>query len=185
MQYLDLGTHWAVLAGFDLPDKGSVTLQAGPPEQLIPASPIRLEILCPAQLAFSPRMAGFGLTYFTCASPMVLRVVNRTKQPVKVWPVVRLNGTNLQISSPEPLPMTVAPMSSPLLRVSLTLGQVALGPHMLQAYLLDDPLRRLTTQMVVLLVEPERAPRATSQPVASQPAASQPAATHPVQAASN
>lgn len=173
IQYLDLGTSWAVLAGFELPDKGSVTLQAGPPEQLVPAPPVFLELVCSPQLSFTARQAGFGLTYYTCPSPVVLRIANRTKHAAKVWPIVRLNGTNLQVSSPEPLPMTVKAMSTSLLRVGLTQGQLALGPHMLQTYLLDDPLRRLTTQRVVLLPEASQAPGPppTTQP-ASQPAAS-------------
>lgn len=185
VQYLDLGTSWAVLAGFDLPDKGSVTLQAGPADRLVPAPPVWLEIICPAQLSFTPRQAGFGLTYFTCQTPVVLQVANRSKEAVKVWPIVRLSGTNLQVSSPEPLPMTVGPMSTQLLRVGLTLGQAALGPHLLQAYLLDDPLRRLTTQMVVLLPadqSPTSRPAgaiAASQPASTQPAASQPATAMP------
>lgn len=177
IQCLDLGTQWAVLAGFDLPDKGSITLQAGPPEQLTPAPAARLELLSPPQALFTRRQAGFGLTYYTCPSPVALRVTNKSDRPVRVWPIVRLNGTNLEISSPEPLPMTLAPRSSQLLRVSLTLGQMALGPHLLQACLLDDPLRRLTVQTMVLLLETQRAPRPLSPGgTMSQPAASQAAA---------
>jgi len=86
--------------------------------------------------------------------------------------VVRLNGSNLQLSSPDSLPLTLAPHATQLLRVNATLGQLAPGPHMLQAYLLDDPLQRLTTQFVVVLQEPALP---TSQPTpATQPAATQP-----------
>ncbi len=182
IRYLDGGTYWLVQAGFDLPDKGSVTLQAGPAEQLLHAPPVRLELISPAQLAFTPREAGFGLTYYTCPSAVVLRVANRSDRPTQVWPIVRLNGTNLEIASEQQLPMTLEPRSSQLLRVNLTLGQVALGAHLLQAYLLEDPLRHLTTQLVVLLVGPESVEygrgqpplTATSRPASSQPATSQP-----------
>lgn len=180
LRYLDLGQSWAVLAGFDLPDKGSVTIQTGPANQLVPAPSVRMEIIAPSQLSFTSRYASFGLTYFTCSTPVTLRLTNRTNQPATAWPIVRLNGTNLQVAAPEPLPVTVAPQSTQLLKVGLSLGQVALGPHMLQAYLLDDPLRRLTTEMAVLLIEPEASPRPTPQSATtSQPVSSQPTTTAP------
>ena len=73
------------------------------------------------------------------------------------------------------MPVALPPMASQLLRVNLTLGQLNPGPHMLQAYLLDDPLRRLTTQQVVLLLtgEPGQGPAPATQPAdasATQPA---------------
>lgn len=174
---LDAGSYWACQVGFDLPDKGAVMLQAGSPDRLADRPPVRLELDTPDQLSFAPRSAAFGLTYFTCANPAILKVTNTSAQPVRVWPIVRLNGTNLTLSGSgqQPLPMMLLPMTSQVLRVNLTLGQIAPGPHMLQAYLLDDPLRRLTTRQVVLLLtgEPAQGPSPVTQP--TDAAASQPA----------
>lgn len=185
LRTLDGGTHWACQVGFDLPDKGAVTLQVGRPERLCGKPPIRLDLSSPDRLSFVPRTAAFGLTYFTCASPVILKLTNNSSQPVQAWPIVRLNGSNLAVSGsgPQPLPLTLSPMSSHLLRVNLTLGQLAAGPHALQAYLLDDPLRRLTTQQVILLLATEgvQGPPSATRPAeadATQPSASsQPAST--------
>ncbi len=176
---LDGGSWWTCQVGFDLPDKGAVTIQAGSPGRLVPAWPVRLEFSCPEQLAFAPRNAPYDLTYFAGTTPVILKVVNGSSQTVQAWPIVRLNGTNLSLSGsgPQPLPLRLAPNSSQVLRVNLALGQLALGPHTIQAYLLDDPLRRLVTQPVVLLLAPERqhGPSSATQPAGSattQPAGS-------------
>ncbi len=158
LRCLDGGSWWACQVGFDLPDKGAVTVQAGSPDRLTPTLPVRLEFSCPEQLAFAPRTASYDLTYYACPGPVILKVVNGSNQAQQAWPIVRLNGANLSLSGsgPQPLPLTLMPMSSQVLRVNLTLGQLALGPHSLQAYLLEDPLRRLSTQPVVLLLAQER-----------------------------
>jgi hypothetical protein len=181
LRCLDTGASWACEIGFDLPDKGAVTFQAGPADQLVPSLPVRLEFNCPDQLAFVQRSAAYDLTWFTCGAPAILKVVNTSPKPVQVWPIVRLNGTNLSLtgSGPQPLPLSLMPMSSQMLRINLTLGYLAPGPHSLQAYLLDDPLRRLTIQPVVLLLAPDTAhgPSQATQPAASpQAPAGQPSA---------
>lgn len=179
LRCLDLGTFWACQINFDLPDKGAITLQAGSPDQLTPKLPARLELNSADQLAFTPKMAGYGLTYFSCVTSTILKISNTSNQPLRVWPIVRLNGTTLPLSGagPQPLPLTLLPMASQMLRVNLTLGQIAPGPHTLQAYLLDDPLRRLTTQQVVLLLADEsfQGPAQATRPAESQPASSRPA----------
>lgn len=175
LRCLDAGTSWACEVGFDLPDKGAVTVQAGPADQIAPPLPVRLEFSCPDHLAFTPRSTAYDLTWFTCPSPAILSVINESSQPVTVWPIVRLNGTNLSLSGagPEPLPLTVPARSSQMLRINLTLGYLALGPHTLQAFLLDDPLRRLTTQPVMLLLSADQmqTPTPASRPAATQPTA--------------
>jgi hypothetical protein len=157
LRTLDGGSFWACQVGFDLPDKGAVTLQVGSPDRLFGKPPVRLDLSVAERLGFVPRSAALGLTYFTCANPVILKLTNISTQPARAWPIVRLNGTNLALSGsgPQSLPLTLMPMDSQLLRVNLTLGQLAQGPHMLQAYLLDDPLRRLTTQQVILLLSTE------------------------------
>jgi predicted MPP superfamily phosphohydrolase len=183
LQCLDAGRYWACLVAFDLPDKGAVMLQAGTAERLAARSPVRLEFNAAGQLGFVPRDAGNGLACFTCANPATLKLTNTSAQAVQSWPIVRLNGASLALSGPGPqsLPIALAPMSTEVLRINLTLGQMAPGPHMLQAYLLEDPLRRLTTQQVILLLsgEPLQGPQFASGPGASD--ASTPAtATQPI-----
>jgi hypothetical protein len=176
---LDVGASWACEVGFNLPDKGAVTVQAGPANQIVPPLPVRLEFSCPDHLAFAARGTADDLTWFTCGTPAILKVVNTSAEAITVWPIVRLNGTTLSLSGsgPQALPLSLAPMSSQMLRINLTLGHLALGPHALQAYLLDDPLRRLTTQPIVLLLAKEgmQGPVPASQPADFQPVASQPA----------
>ncbi len=183
---LDAGPYWACQVGFDLPDKGGVTLQAGSLERLVAAPPVRMDINCSDQLTFKPQDAPFGLTYYTCTDPATLRLTNTGQQPVRAWPIVRLNGSSLRLTGmgSGALPLTLAPGEDRLLRISLTLGQVSPGPHMLQAWLLDDPLRRLRTQQVILLLD--SAPR--SGPATAQPAespTSQPADRLPGPASQN
>jgi len=179
LQCLDVGKYWACLVGFDLPDKGAVSICADWQGDLPPPVPVRLELRSPVHLTFTERQAPFGLTYYTSDAAVALRLTNASDKPRNTWPVVRLNGSTLQFGSASRLPIALPPRATVTLRVVPTLGKLSPGLHMLQVYLLEDPLRRLVTNPVIIspiagepppATQPSRpGPRPASQPVGPTP----------------
>jgi len=153
LQCLDAGTYWACLVDFDLPDKSSVTLCADARGQVPPPRPVAIEIRTPQRLGFRQLTSPFGLTYYVCEAPIALRLTNNSDGPVTTWPIVRLNGSILPIEPLRHLPLTIPPHTTTTFMVKATLGRFSPGPHLLQVYLLEDPLKRLTTVSVYLQLQ--------------------------------
>lgn len=153
VQTFDAGDHWACRISVDLPDKGGARVRITTDGDLPPETPVSFALEGDRDLTFRPQVTATGLAYF--ASPQTLNLVmtNTGSQPVVCWPIIRLNGSQLSVdrSETEEWPVKLDAGASATLKVNLTLGRVSPGPHLLQVFFLDDPLKRLTTYPVTLI----------------------------------
>ncbi|MFH1418638.1 MAG: metallophosphoesterase [Planctomycetota bacterium] len=146
LQVLDAGDHWACNVAIDLPDKGAVRVMASAdPSDIPPVMPIEVALEGATRWAFSPKSTNFGLSYYTCDSPVSLKLTNTSQTPQSCYPVVCVNGTQLHANRSvcPRLPIALEPGKSMELPIDLTLRRVSEGPHELQVYFLEDPLSRL------------------------------------------
>jgi hypothetical protein len=137
----------------DLPDKGAVRAMAVTKGTVPEPVPVSVSLLGPQKLTFQERKARFGVVYYASDDPLSMELTNRSSKPVAVWPVVRVNGTQIEVDlqrTGRRWPVVVPAQQAIVLPLKLTLGQMSEGPHLLQVYFLDDPLARLATFPVTL-----------------------------------
>ena len=160
IRVLDAGTYWACETAVDLPDKGAVRVVASAsPTDLPGPEPIAVELDGATDWAFAARTTDFGLNYFTSNTPVTLKLTNNSKTVQTCWPVIRVNGGQLQPDRADcpRLPMTIEPGKTVTMPLVLNLRRVSPGPHALQVYFLEDPLSRLHTFDVQLSHEAQAA----------------------------
>lgn len=164
---LDAGTHWACEVAVDLPDKGAVRVVASARPSDVPnPEPITVELDGATDWAFASRTTDFGLDYFSSSTPVTLKLINQSSVPQTCWPVIRVNGGQLQpdrAACPR-LPLTIEPGKTITVPLVLNLRRVSPGPHALQVYFLEDPLNRLHTFDVQLSYEAQAAGDADAAP---------------------
>jgi hypothetical protein len=167
VQVLDAGTYWACDVAVDLPDKGAVRVTAAANPADIPAAePILVEIEGSTDWSFASRTTDFGLSYFSCNTPVAVKLTNNSDAARTCWPVIRVNGAQLQAdreACPR-LPLTIEPHKSVTVPLVLNLRRVSPGPHAMQVYFLEDPLSRLHTFDVRLGHEAQAAGEADQTP---------------------
>jgi hypothetical protein len=153
VRVLDGGDHLVAELAVDLPDKGAVRVMAVTKGTVPSPVPVSVSLLGPQELTFQERQARFGVVYYTSDDSLSIELTNRSSEPVTLWPVVRLNGTQIEVDSQKVgrrWPVVVPAQQAIVLPLKLTLGQLSEGPHLLQVYFLDDPLARLATFPVTL-----------------------------------
>jgi len=154
LQCLDAGDFWLCRVGVDLPDKGGVRVRAATEGQLAAAPPVRLSLEGERNLRFTQQATPAGLVYFACTSPLALSLTNTGQESLVCRPIARLNGNQLSfdLTGDAKWPVELPPGQTATLNLRLTLGRVSAGPHLLQVFFLDDPLKRLTTFPVELAI---------------------------------
>ncbi len=153
VRVLDGGDHLVAELAVDLPDKGAVRAMAATSGAVPDPIPVSVSLLGPQELTFQERQARFSVVYYTSDDSLSIELTNGSSKPVTVWPVVRLNGTQIEVDSQKiggRWPVVVPAQQAIVLPLKLTLGQVSEGAHLLQVYFLDDPLARLATFPVTL-----------------------------------
>jgi hypothetical protein len=153
IRVLDGGDHLVGEVALDLPDKGAVRVMAVTTGAVPDPIPVSVSLLGPQELTFQQRQARFGVVYYTSEDSLSVELTNRSSAPVTAWPVVRLNGTQIDIDAQKVggrWPVVVPAQQAIVLPLKLTLGQMSEGAHWVQVYFLDDPLARLATFPVTL-----------------------------------
>jgi len=153
VRVLDGGDHLVAELAVDLPDKGAVRVMAATKGMVPSPVPVSVSLLGSRELTFQERQARFGVVYYASDDSLSIELTNRSSKPVTAWPVVRLNGTQIEVDAQKVggcWPVVVPAQQAIVLPLKLTLGQMSEGPHLLQVYLLDDPLPRLATFPVTL-----------------------------------
>ncbi len=148
VQVLDATDHWLCEIAIDLPDKSAVRVVALTAGEVPKAVPLSVSLLGPTELTFERKQTRFGLVYYASNDSLAVELTNQTDQPVECWPVVRLNGTQVEVDRQAiggRWPVAVPAKQTIALPLKLTLGQMSKGQHLLQVYFLDDPLARLST----------------------------------------
>ncbi len=148
IRVLDAGSYWACEAAVNLPDKGAVRVMAASSQQeLPPAPPIAITLQGPEEWAFAPAQTDFGLSYFQSAAKPVLKLTNQSDSRQNVWPVISVNGQQIHPDrSVHPrMPISIEGGKTVELPLILQIRRLSPGPHLVQVYLLEDPLCRLTT----------------------------------------
>lgn len=160
LQVLDGGSYWACEVEVDLPDKGAVRVMAASnPKEIPPAPKLEITLDGPRDWAFTPAQTDFGLSYFQSTTKPVLKLTNPTDHRQTVWPVISVNGQQLFADSgvhPR-LPLSIEPGRTLDVPLNLQIRRLSPGPHLVQVYLLEDPLCRLTTFPVNLVAGQEMA----------------------------
>lgn len=153
LQTFDAGNHWVCRVSVDLPDKGGARVRITTDAELPDEKPVRLAIEGDRELTFRPQVTATGLAYFAAPQTLNLVMTNTGAKPVVCWPIIRLNGSQLSVerSEADGWPVKLDAGASATLKINLTLGRVSPGPHLLQVFFLDDPLKRLTTFPVTLI----------------------------------
>lgn len=153
VRVLDGGNHLVAELAVDLPDKSAVRVMAATKGTIPEPVPLSVSLLGPQGLTLHERQARFGVVYYTSDDSLSVELTNWSSEPVTAWPVVRLNGSQIEVDSQKVggrWPVVVPTQQAIVLPLKLTLGQISEGPHLLQVYFLDDPLARLTTFPVTL-----------------------------------
>lgn len=152
-QALDCGSYWACDVSIDLPDKGAVqVIAASSSDEVAPQLPIDVELDGPRDWAFTSQATDFGLNYFTSDVKAALKLTNKSKSSLAVWPVIRVNGSQIhpdRKAFPR-RPITLEPGKTVSVPLELALRKVSPGRHTVQVYFLEDPLARLHTFDVTL-----------------------------------
>ncbi len=163
---IDGETYWMCEIRVDLPDKGGARVAAANadlPEAVpvdVSLSPVKTSTTRqggqgePLTLLFQERHGQLGVRFWHCDQKLSFVLKSRSEQPQRVWPVVRLDGNELQVNaspvSGEPMPLSIAPGQTITVPVKLILGRVNPGSHQLQVFFRSDPLKRVTTFPVFL-----------------------------------
>jgi hypothetical protein len=148
VQAIDAGRYWACDVALNLPDKGAVRLMASAnPDDIPPALPIEVDLEGSRVWSFSPASTPFGLSYHHGDTPVSLKLTNRARSPLSCWPVISVNGAQLQPDrkAVPRLPLTLDPGKTTIVPLVLDVRRVSPGRHALQVHFLEDPLSRLTT----------------------------------------
>jgi len=153
LRVLDAGKHWACEVAFDLPEKGAVKIvAAAAPEDIPPPLPVVATLSGPRDWTFAAKSTDFGMSYFDCEAEVALELTNPGASPRTVWPVVRVNGSQVHLDrtvAPR-LPLTLKAGETLSIPLALSLRRVSPGPHTVQVHFLEDPLCRLQTFDVTL-----------------------------------
>ncbi len=156
LRVLDAGKHWACEVAFDLPEKGAVKIMAASdPEGIPPPQPVVAALSGPRDWIFAAKATDFGMRYFDCDAEVALVLTNAGASPRKVWPVVRINGSQVHLdrSVAPRLPLTLQAGQTLSIPLALSLRRVSPGPHTVQIHFLEDSLSRLQMFDVTLAHE--------------------------------
>jgi hypothetical protein len=151
----DGGSFWLCDVGYDLPDKGGARVMVATEGTLPKPAPLSIALGGPRELTFAPQRSPDGIAYYACRDTLLLRLTNHDGEPVRTWPVVRLNGNVVPVDDEhgQSRPVTIAPGETLEIPLRLALGRVSPGRHLMQVFFLDDPLKRATTFGVTLNVD--------------------------------
>ncbi len=153
LRALDAGKHWFCEVAFDLPEKSAVKIMAAAaPEDIPPPRPVVAALSGPRNWRFAAHTTDFGMSYFDCDAEVALELTNPGDSPRTVWPVVRINGSQVHLdrSVAPRLPLTLGAGQTLSIPLALSLRRVSPGPHTVQVHFLEDPLCRLQTFDVTL-----------------------------------
>lgn len=147
VQAIEAGRHWMCEVSVDLPDHGGVTVQVATDGRRAAEPRVRAAYDGPDTLTFEVLHTEDGLSYFRSEQRVSVILSNVADRPVQVFPILRLNGNVLRITSDagDRWPIEIPTSGQVRLTPRLILGRFNEGELLLQLVFLDDPLRRVTT----------------------------------------